>query len=173
MLWSGLDCLPEIFRDPFQNTSHYCGILYTSYREIQNLNQSGIFSTPGIIEKLSGGHIQGIIDISWNKETFSCTMQHVFRTQDAGRGACPVLFRSRKMKCRRLTQLPGNSGGTKKADGRGLSVHFPVLDARDLPPAYREVRYHSGLSPTSPMKQPGLWITLQPEMVVPSCFNPT
>ncbi|MCK9593423.1 MAG: hypothetical protein M0Q91_15565 [Methanoregula sp.] len=66
-----------------------------------------------------------------------------------------------------MTQLPGNSGGTKKADGRGLPVHFPVLDARDLSPVYREIRYHSGLFPTCPMKTVRFsWIPLQPEMVV-------
>jgi hypothetical protein len=54
MLWSGLECLPEIFRDPFQNTSHYCGILYTSYLEMQNLKQSGIFSTLELSKNYTG-----------------------------------------------------------------------------------------------------------------------
>lgn len=37
----GLDYIHE-FLDPCQNKSHYCGILYTSYLEMQNLKQSGI-----------------------------------------------------------------------------------------------------------------------------------
>jgi len=37
----GLDYLHE-FLDPCQNKSHYCGILYTAFLEMQNLKQSGI-----------------------------------------------------------------------------------------------------------------------------------
>jgi hypothetical protein len=35
----GLDSIPEIFRDPCQNKSHCCGILYTSYSIFHLINE--------------------------------------------------------------------------------------------------------------------------------------
>jgi hypothetical protein len=50
------------------------------------------FQYSGIIEKLSGGHIQGIIDISWNKETFSYSMQHGIPNTGCGTGEHALFF---------------------------------------------------------------------------------
>ncbi len=66
------------------------------------------------------------------------------------RGACPVLFRSTNMQCRRLTQLTGNSRGTKKLTGEDSRCIFLFLDATESLTAYREVRYRSGLFQTCP-----------------------
>jgi len=66
------------------------------------------------------------------------------------------------MKCRRLTQLPGNSGGTKKAAARGFPVHFSVPDARDLSGVSGSSIPVQGTSIPCPMKTALFsWITLQ------------